>query len=111
MTHEVMGPNEKMARHGRTGYAGPPTSNDTAMSASETHEPLSDEAQQALSKVYHDLNNPLSIISGNAQFLLEISKESDVDDAFVTSIEDIHEAADRMAEALRQLMDLREEIE
>ena len=81
------------------------------MSKSETHEPLPDEAREALSHVYHDLNNPLSIISGNAQFLLEISKDADVDDAFVTSIEDIREAADRMTEALRELMELREEME
>ena len=81
------------------------------MSASETHEPLPEEAREALSQVYHDLNNPLSIISGNAQFLLEISKDADIDDAFVTSIEDIREAADRMAEALRELMELREDVE
>jgi signal transduction histidine kinase len=81
------------------------------MNESETQKPLPEEAREALSQVYHDLNNPLSIISGNAQFLLEISKEADVDDAFVTSIEDIREAADRMAEALRELMELREEIE
>lgn len=80
-------------------------------SSSQTQEPLPEEAREALSQVYHDLNNPLSIISGNAQFLLEISKDADVDDAFVTSIEDIREAADRMAEALRELMELREEME
>lgn len=78
------------------------------MNAQETTDQLPEEAREALSKVYHDLNNPLSIISGNAQFLLEISREADLDDAFVTSVEDIREAADRMAEALRDLMELRE---
>jgi signal transduction histidine kinase len=78
------------------------------MNAQETTDQLPEEAREALSEVYHDLNNPLSIISGNAQFLLEISREADLDDAFVTSVEDIREAADRMAEALRDLMELRE---
>lgn len=79
------------------------------MSASNTTDQLPEEAREALSKIYHDLNNPLSIISGNAQFLLEISRESDLDDSFVTSVQDIREAADRMASALRTLTELREE--
>jgi len=79
------------------------------MSASNTADQLPEEAREALSKIYHDLNNPLSIISGNAQFLLEISRESDLDDSFVTSVQDIREAADRMANALRTLTELREE--
>jgi len=79
------------------------------MSASNTADQLPEEAREALSKIYHDLNNPLSIISGNAQFLLEISRESDLDDSFVTSVQDIREAADRMASALRTLTELREE--
>jgi signal transduction histidine kinase len=79
------------------------------MSASNTADQLPEEAREALSKIYHDLNNPLSIISGNAQFLLEISRESDLDDSFVTSVQDIREAADRMTNALRTLTELREE--
>ncbi|PEN14023.1 histidine kinase [Longibacter salinarum] len=78
------------------------------MNAKETTDPLPDEAREALSKVYHDLNNPLSIISGNAQFLLEISRDADLDDAFITSVEDIREAADRMSEALRRLTEIRQ---
>jgi signal transduction histidine kinase len=70
---------------------------------------VSNEVQETLSKIYHDLNNPLSIISGNAQFLLEISREADVDEQFVSSVQDIKEAAERMSEALRELTDLKEE--
>lgn len=70
---------------------------------------VSEEVQKTLSKVYHDLNNPLSIISGNAQFLLEISREGDVDEQFVSSVRDIKEAAERMSEALRELTELKEE--
>ena len=69
-----------------------------------------DEAHEAVSSVYHDLNNPLSIISGNAQFLLEISREEDLDEQFVSSARDIKEAAERMADSLNRLTRLKEEL-
>lgn len=70
-----------------------------------------DELHDTVSAVYHDLNNPLSIISGNAQFLLEISEEEDLDDQFVSSARDIKEAAQRMADSLHELTRLKEELE
>lgn len=69
-----------------------------------------DEVRDAVSSVYHDLNNPLSIISGNAQFLLEISEEEELDDQFVSSARDIKEAAERMADSLHRLTRLKEEL-
>jgi signal transduction histidine kinase len=66
------------------------------------------DAQEAISSVYHDLNNPLSIISGNAQFLLELSREEDIDDQFVSSVQDIKEAAQQMAESMERLNRLKE---
>lgn len=71
---------------------------------------LMQEVRRALSKIYHDLNNPLSIISGNAQFLLEISKEQALSQQFVTSIEDINEAADRLHQSLAELTRIREDL-
>jgi signal transduction histidine kinase len=66
---------------------------------------------ETVSSVYHDLNNPLSIISGNAQFLLEISQEEELDDQFESSARDIKQAAQRMADSLHQLTRLKEELE
>jgi K+-sensing histidine kinase KdpD len=67
---------------------------------------------ETVSTVYHDLNNPLSIISGNAQFLIEISREEEeLDDQFVSSARDIKEAAQRMAESLHKLTRLKEQLE
>lgn len=80
------------------------------MSDSESADSLED-VQETVSSVYHDLNNPLSIISGNAQFLLEIGKEEELDDQFLSSAEDIKEAAQRMADSLHQLTRLKEELE
>ena len=80
------------------------------MSNSESAESLED-VQETVSSVYHDLNNPLSIISGNAQFLLELGREEDLDDQFLSSAKDIQEAAQRMADSLHQLTRLKEELE
>lgn len=79
------------------------------MSESETLE-TRDEIREAVSTVYHDLNNPLSIISGNAQFLLEISREKDLDEQFISSARDIKEAAQRMSDSLNRLTRLKEQL-
>jgi len=80
------------------------------MSNSQSPDGL-DDVHETVSTVYHDLNNPLSIISGNAQFLLEISREEDLDEQFVSSVQDIKEAAERMANSLHQLTRLKEKLE
>lgn len=67
--------------------------------------------RRALSSIYHDTNNPLSIVSGNAQYFLELSKVMDVDEELVQPVQDIEEASERVAEGLRRLTTLREEIE
>lgn len=78
---------------------------------SETNSsPSLNELHETVSSVYHDLNNPLSIISGNAQFLLELSRDKDLDDDFVSSAQDIRQAAERMNESLQRLTRLKEEI-
>lgn len=70
-----------------------------------------DDVRDRVSSVYHDLNNPLSIISGNAQFLLELSREEDLDDQFISSVQDIKEATERMSGSLNRLTRLKEELE
>jgi len=66
---------------------------------------------ETVSSVHHDLNNPLSIISGNAQFLLELSREEDLDEQFASSAKDIREAAQQMATSLHRLDGLKKELE
>lgn len=80
------------------------------MSDKEVVEHL-EEVQDAVSSVYHDLNNPLSIISGNAQFLLEMSREEELDDLFVSSVQDIQEAAQQMEDCLQQLDQLKKKVD
>jgi len=75
--------------------------------APETKEDL----HEVVSSVYHDLNNPLSIIAGNAQFLVELSREEELDEQFVSSAQDIQEASRRMSESLQRLTRLKEHLE
>lgn len=60
--------------------------------------------------VNHEINNPLAIISGNAQLLLEMTKVMDVDPDLVKPIRDIEEASRRIAEAIKKLSNLKEVI-
>ncbi|PSQ77280.1 MAG: histidine kinase [Bacteroidetes bacterium QH_7_62_13] len=69
------------------------------------------EMHEEISSVYHDMNNPLSIISGNAQFLLELSREKNVGEEFISSVRDIKEATERMSDSLSRLTRLKEELE
>ena len=70
-----------------------------------------DDLHEAVSSVYHDLNNPLSIIAGNAQFLLELSQEKDLDEQFASSAQDIQEASQRMSESLQRLTRLKDHLD
>lgn len=70
-----------------------------------------EEIHEVVSSVYHDLNNPLSIISGNAQFLLELSQEEGLGEQFESSAQDIQEATQQMSESLQRLTRLKEQLE
>ncbi|MFB6277870.1 MAG: histidine kinase dimerization/phospho-acceptor domain-containing protein [Salinibacter sp.] len=69
-----------------------------------------EELHEVISSVYHDLNNPLSIIAGNAQFLVELSQEEELDEQFLSSAQDIQEAAQQMSESLQRLTRLKERL-
>jgi nitrogen-specific signal transduction histidine kinase len=61
------------------------------------------DLQLALRRVTHDINNPLSIISGNAQLLIELSKVLDLDPDVAKPIRDIEEASQRLANMVERL--------
>lgn len=63
-----------------------------------------------VSKVTHDINNPLAIISGNAQLLIELGRYMDLDDEIIKPIKDIEEASLRIANSLHKLADLKEMV-
>ena len=61
------------------------------------------DLQVALRRVTHDINNPLSIISGNAQLLLELAQVLDLDPDVAKPIQDIEEASQRLAHMIERL--------
>ena len=69
-----------------------------------------EEVGEHIAKVHHDLKNPLSIIAGNAQFLMELNRALNLDEDVVSSVKDIQEAAQDLEEALDRLVILRESI-
>jgi len=64
------------------------------------------DLQVALRRVTHDINNPLSIISGNAQLLLELARVLDLDPDVAKPIRDIEEASHRLANMVSRLNSL-----
>ncbi len=64
--------------------------------------------QQTLSQVTHDINNPLAIISGNAQLLMELSRIMDLDADVAKPIRDIEEASRRLAQTIGRLNEVKE---
>lgn len=67
--------------------------------------------RQILSKVFHDTNNPLSIVSGNAQYVLELGKAMDLDEEVIQPVRDIEEASERVAEYLRDIQRVRDGLD
>lgn len=63
-----------------------------------------------IASVKHEINNPLAIISGNAQLLSELARVMDLDDDIVKPILDIEEASLRIAASLDKLNALKEII-
>ena len=60
--------------------------------------------------VAHAINNPMTVITGNVQFLREVAQTSDVDPLLTGPIDDIGAAAEQLSEALNQLAALRQRI-
>lgn len=71
---------------------------------------LLNQVRVALSRVVHDVNNPLAVISGNAQLLLELARIMELDAELAKPISDIEEASRELAERLAQLSRLREDV-
>ncbi|MDX1532121.1 MAG: histidine kinase dimerization/phospho-acceptor domain-containing protein [Rhodothermales bacterium] len=71
--------------------------------------PLQD-VHTRLSRVAHDLNNPLAIIAGNAQFVRELAHSLDVAPDVLQAILDIEEASHRLHGVVSELVRLKEAV-
>ena len=65
------------------------------------------KVRKHLSRIHHDMNNPLSIISGNAQLLDELSKVLQVRDDFEAPLKDMVAAAEQLTGMIEELVVLR----
>lgn len=64
---------------------------------------LIETVRSTVANVKHEINNPLAIISGNAQLLLELARLMDLDEEIVKPIRDIEEASQRIGQSLEKL--------
>ncbi|MCS7154982.1 MAG: response regulator [Bacteroidetes bacterium] len=63
--------------------------------------------QQTIAAINHEINNPLSIITGYVQMLLSLASSYRLDPEVVHALEAINEAAERIAEITRRLAALK----
>jgi signal transduction histidine kinase len=68
------------------------------------------QTRKGLSSFYHDINNPLSILSGNAQFLLEIGRQMGLGDDLMAPLRDVEESSRRLHTELQRIVRLKELI-
>lgn len=71
---------------------------------------LLDALRAEVGGVVHAANNPLTVIAGNAQFLLELARASEMDPALARPLEDIEAAGHQLAAALARLSDVRQRL-
>ena len=71
---------------------------------------LLEHVHRSLSSIKHDINNPVSVISGNAQLLMELARVDQLDD-YMESLQDIEEAAAQITDLLGRVDTLRARLE
>lgn len=66
--------------------------------------------EKELGRMAHALNNPLAVVSGNAQYALELSRALEVESEVTDALKDIDEAGERLRGLLQQLDAIREDV-
>ncbi|MEZ4700900.1 MAG: histidine kinase dimerization/phospho-acceptor domain-containing protein [Rhodothermales bacterium] len=68
------------------------------------------QTRKGLSSFYHDINNPLSILSGNAQLLIEIGRQMQLDEDLMAPLRDVEESSRRLHTDLQRIVRMKETI-
>lgn len=71
---------------------------------------LLDDTFDMLVEMRHDLNNPLAIISGNVQFLLEIAQAKDYEEQVIEPLRDIEQASQQITNSLDELEKMKDDL-
>ena len=97
---------------GKSGTASGTGTDGAARGASEGGEStvLLEALRAETGAVAHAINNPLTVIAGNAQLLGELARMGELDDTLARPIEDIEAAAQQLSAALGRLTVLRQRI-
>lgn len=64
-------------------------------------------ARALLTRIHHDVNNPLSVLSGNAQLLQELSRALEIESEFADPLTDMEQAVEGLSESIDRLMVVR----
>ena len=69
-----------------------------------------EELSARISSAQHDINNPLSIIMGNAQLLAELAQAMNLGDDILQPAKDILDAGQRISDSLEEFDEIKEVI-
>ena len=64
-----------------------------------------------LHRLHHDLQTPLSILTGNVELVTALSQDIEVDPAIMQSLHDIHAASLMLTDLLARLEEIRKGVE
>ena len=67
-----------------------------------------DQLRRQLSKIHHDVNNPMTVLSGNIELIRELAKAMGVGHDFEGPLADIESALDVLTERIDKLMVVRQ---
>ena len=68
------------------------------------------ELRRAVGEATHAVNNPLTVISGNAQLAVELARMLEVDAAVLAALQEIDHATGSLSDTLLQLDRLKQDI-
>lgn len=69
------------------------------------------ELKRELGRVAHSLNNPLSVIMGNAQLGIELSTATETDENVVAALQSIYEAGGELGKLFGEVAALRDRVD
>jgi signal transduction histidine kinase len=82
-------------------------SNHTEAIGSDHIKAVLETLKAQLSRIHHDVNNPVTVISGNTELIRELAKALGVEDDFKGPLEDMEAALDELSERIDKLMTVR----
>ncbi len=64
--------------------------------------------RRSISSIYHDINNPISIVAGNTEILIEMAASAGLGSEFVDPLRDIGKATRQISEQVERLIEVQD---